>query len=96
MSPNYLEVSKHCEIKGFVLQITERIYQVERKRLLRQVPRFPIPQIVLGQYVGMGSLIAVSLLGSLISLVIPNNLLGLIGFFDCYRNQRAAGATQKE
>ena len=45
------------------------------------VPRFPIPQIVLGQYVGMGSLIAVSLLGSLISLVIPNNFLGLIGFF---------------
>jgi len=31
------------------------------------IPRFSIFQIVLGQYVGMGSLIAVSLLGSLIS-----------------------------
>jgi cadmium resistance protein CadD (predicted permease) len=45
------------------------------------IPRFSIFQIVLGQYVGMGSLIAVSLLGSLISLVIPHNLIGLIGFF---------------
>jgi cadmium resistance protein CadD (predicted permease) len=34
--------------------------------------RFPISQVVLGQYVGMGSLIAVSLLGSLIALVVPN------------------------
>ena len=43
--------------------------------------RFPAPQIVLGQYVGMGSLIAASLLGSLIALVVPNNLIGLIGIF---------------
>ena len=45
------------------------------------VPRFPTSQIVLGQYVGMGSLITVSLLSSLISLIIPKNFLGLIGFF---------------
>jgi cadmium resistance protein CadD (predicted permease) len=45
------------------------------------IPRFSIFQIVLGQYAGMGSLIAISLLGSLISLVIPTNLIGLIGFF---------------
>jgi cadmium resistance protein CadD (predicted permease) len=44
-------------------------------------PRFPFFQIVLGQYIGMGSLIAVSLLGSLIALVVPRNLLGLIGLF---------------
>jgi cadmium resistance protein CadD (predicted permease) len=44
------------------------------------IPRFLISQIVLGQYVGMGSLIALSLLGSFISLVLPNNLVGLIGF----------------
>jgi cadmium resistance protein CadD (predicted permease) len=43
--------------------------------------RFSSLQIVLGQYVGMGLLIAVSLLGSLISLVVPSNVIGLIGIF---------------
>jgi cadmium resistance protein CadD (predicted permease) len=42
---------------------------------------FPTYQIVLGQYVGMGLLLGVSLLGSLIALVIPHNLLGLVGLF---------------
>jgi cadmium resistance protein CadD (predicted permease) len=40
---------------------------------------FPTYQIVLGQYVGMGLLLGVSLVGSLIALVIPYNLLGLVG-----------------
>ena len=44
-------------------------------------PRFPPFQIVLGQYIGMGSLIAVSLLGLLIALVVPRNLIGFIGLF---------------
>ena len=44
-------------------------------------PRFPPFQIVLGQYIGMGSLIAVSLIGLLIALVVPRNLIGLIGLF---------------
>jgi cadmium resistance protein CadD (predicted permease) len=44
-------------------------------------PRFPSSQIVLGQYIGMGSLIGVSLAGSLITLVLPHNLIGLIGLF---------------
>jgi cadmium resistance protein CadD (predicted permease) len=44
-------------------------------------PRFPSSQIVLGQYIGMGSLIGVSLAGSLITLVLPRNLIGLIGLF---------------
>jgi cadmium resistance protein CadD (predicted permease) len=44
-------------------------------------PRFLPFQIVLGQYIGMGSLIAVSLLGLLIALVVPRNLIGLIGLF---------------
>jgi len=43
--------------------------------------RFPPFQILLGQYIGMGSLIAVSLLGLLIALVVPRNLIGLIGLF---------------
>jgi cadmium resistance protein CadD (predicted permease) len=42
---------------------------------------FSTYQIVLGQYVGMGLLLGVSLLGSLIALVIPHNLLGLVGLF---------------
>ena len=44
-------------------------------------PRFPPYQIVFGQYIGMGLLIAVSLLGSLIALLVPRNLIGLIGLF---------------
>jgi cadmium resistance protein CadD (predicted permease) len=42
---------------------------------------FPISQVVLGQYVGMGALLAVGIAGSLIALVIPNTLIGLIGIF---------------
>jgi cadmium resistance protein CadD (predicted permease) len=41
--------------------------------------RFPTSHVVLGQYLGMGALIAVALVASLVSLVIPHNLLGLIG-----------------
>jgi cadmium resistance protein CadD (predicted permease) len=44
-------------------------------------PKFSTFQIVLGQYIGMGSLIVVSLLGFLIALVVPRNLIGLIGLF---------------
>ena len=44
-------------------------------------PRFTPSQIVLGQYIGMGSIIGVSLAGSLIALVLPRNLVGLIGLF---------------
>jgi cadmium resistance protein CadD (predicted permease) len=43
--------------------------------------RLPLPQIVLGQYAGMGALLAISILGSLIALIVPNNLIGLIGIF---------------
>jgi cadmium resistance protein CadD (predicted permease) len=44
-------------------------------------PRFPSSQIVLGQYIGMGSLIGISLAGSLITLILPHNFIGLIGLF---------------
>jgi cadmium resistance protein CadD (predicted permease) len=43
--------------------------------------RFSLPQTVLGQYAGMGALLAISILGSLIALIVPNNLIGLIGIF---------------
>ena len=43
--------------------------------------RFPPLQVVLGQYAGMGALLALALAGSLISLIVPNNLIGLIGLF---------------
>jgi len=42
---------------------------------------FSTSQIILGQYVGMGLLLGVSLMGSLVALVIPHNLLGLVGLF---------------
>lgn len=41
--------------------------------------RFPVSQIVLGQYVGMGSLLAVGLLGLLVALFVPGSFIGLIG-----------------
>jgi cadmium resistance protein CadD (predicted permease) len=44
-------------------------------------PRFSSYQIVLGQYIGMGSLMGVSLADSLITLILPRNLIGLIGLF---------------
>jgi cadmium resistance protein CadD (predicted permease) len=43
--------------------------------------KLPASQIILGQYIGMGSLIGISLVGSLITLVLPRNLIGLIGLF---------------
>src|SRR5687767_10145963 len=54
--------------------------------------RFPSFQIVLGQYIGMGSLMGVSLVGSLITLILPRNIIGLI-ISDCHRNQGAIGIT---
>jgi cadmium resistance protein CadD (predicted permease) len=42
---------------------------------------YPLRQIVLGQYAGMSALLAISILGSLIALIVPNNLIGLIGIF---------------
>lgn len=38
---------------------------------------FPVRQIVLGQYLGIGLLIAISALGSLISLIVPPYITGL-------------------
>jgi cadmium resistance protein CadD (predicted permease) len=40
---------------------------------------FPVRHVVLGQYVGIGLLIAIGVLGSLISLVVPTYVIGLMG-----------------
>jgi cadmium resistance protein CadD (predicted permease) len=40
---------------------------------------FPVRHVVLGQYIGIGLLIAISVLGSLISLVVPTYVIGLMG-----------------
>jgi cadmium resistance protein CadD (predicted permease) len=40
---------------------------------------FPVRQVVLGQYIGIGLLIAISALGSLIALVVPTYIIGLMG-----------------
>jgi cadmium resistance protein CadD (predicted permease) len=42
-------------------------------------PSFPARQVILGQYLGIGILIAISIIGSLIALVIPNYVIGLLG-----------------
>jgi cadmium resistance protein CadD (predicted permease) len=42
---------------------------------------FPTSQIILGQFIGMGLLLGVSLVGSLIVLLLPHNLVGLVGLF---------------
>jgi cadmium resistance transport/sequestration family protein len=41
--------------------------------------RYFTPHIVFGQFLGIGTLIAISLAGSLVALVIPRNFLGLMG-----------------
>jgi cadmium resistance protein CadD (predicted permease) len=40
---------------------------------------FPVRQVVLGQYLGIGLLVAISVLGSLIALVVPTYIIGLLG-----------------
>jgi cadmium resistance protein CadD (predicted permease) len=40
---------------------------------------FPTRNIVIGQFLGIGSLIAISALGSLIALVVPSYIIGLMG-----------------
>lgn len=40
---------------------------------------YPVRQIVLGQYLGIGSLVAISVLGSAIALVVPTYVIGLLG-----------------
>src|SRR5688500_17448851 len=44
-------------------------------------PKFPKSHVVFGQYLGMAALIGMALVGSLVALVIPYNLLALIGLF---------------
>ena len=43
--------------------------------------RFPKSQVVLGQFAGMGALIGIAAILSLVSLVIPSNWLVLLGLF---------------
>jgi cadmium resistance protein CadD (predicted permease) len=40
---------------------------------------FPVKQVVLGQYIGIGLLVAISALGSFISLVVPTYIIALLG-----------------
>ena len=42
-------------------------------------PRYHKWQVVVGQYVGIGALVAVSTLGSLLALVVPHYIVGLLG-----------------
>lgn len=40
---------------------------------------FPVKQVVLGQYIGIGLLVAISTLGSFISLAVPMYIIALLG-----------------
>jgi cadmium resistance protein CadD (predicted permease) len=40
---------------------------------------FPVKQVVLGQYIGIGLLVAISALGSFISLAVPTYVIALLG-----------------
>jgi cadmium resistance protein CadD (predicted permease) len=40
---------------------------------------FPVRQVILGQYLGIGLLVAISVLGSFIALVVPTYIIGLLG-----------------
>jgi cadmium resistance protein CadD (predicted permease) len=42
--------------------------------------RYPPYQVVIGQYIGIVLLVAISIILSLVSLVIPSFLIGLLGF----------------
>ena len=41
--------------------------------------RIPPGHVVLGQYLGIGLLVAISAVGSLLSLVVPPTIIGLMG-----------------
>jgi cadmium resistance protein CadD (predicted permease) len=41
--------------------------------------KFPPYQVVIGQYIGIGLLVAISIIISLISLVIPSFIIGVMG-----------------
>jgi cadmium resistance protein CadD (predicted permease) len=40
---------------------------------------FPVKQVVIGQYIGIGSLVAVSALGFFFSMAVPTYIIGLLG-----------------
>jgi cadmium resistance protein CadD (predicted permease) len=40
---------------------------------------FPVKQVVLGEYIGIGLLVAISALGSFISLAVPTYIIALLG-----------------
>ena len=48
--------------------------------IFSNVLRYPLYQVIIGQYVGMGLLVTISIIFSLVSLVIPSFLIGLMGF----------------
>lgn len=41
--------------------------------------KFPMWQVVIGQYLGIGLLVAISALGSLLALIVPQYIIGLLG-----------------
>lgn len=42
-------------------------------------PTYKAPQVIIGQYLGIGVLVSVGIVGSLIALVVPATIVGLMG-----------------
>jgi cadmium resistance protein CadD (predicted permease) len=59
-------------------------------------PRFRARDVVVGQYAGLAILFAVSAAGALLSLVIPNAYLGLLGIFPILIGIRKLAALRHE
>jgi cadmium resistance protein CadD (predicted permease) len=53
-------------------------------------PRFRIRQIVAGQFIGIAALYALSVVGSLVSLVMPSAVIGLLGLVPITMGLRSA------
>jgi cadmium resistance protein CadD (predicted permease) len=66
---------------GIAAYVSTNIDDLFMLMILFATPRFPTSQVVLGQYIGMWSLMVVSLAGSFVTLLLPRNLIGLIGLF---------------
>ena len=66
---------------GIVAFVSTNIDDLSILMVFFATPRFPFSQIVLGQYIGMGSLMGVSLAGSFVTLLLPRGIIGLIGLF---------------
>jgi cadmium resistance protein CadD (predicted permease) len=63
-------------VSAFIATNTDDIFVL---MLFFSSPKFHKAQVVIGQYLGIGLLIVIGALGSLLALVIPQQIIGLLG-----------------